>query len=85
MPTRTEYSERLKPLLSEGFGLMTAAREEVFPVDDLAATLGAILEELERQHLGAGAHVQALMAGQPSEPWTGDGELAFLLYFLHNP
>ncbi|MGR9073223.1 MAG: metallophosphoesterase [Gammaproteobacteria bacterium] len=85
MPTRTEYSERLKPLLSEGFGLMAAAREEVFSIDDLAATLGAILEELERQHLGAGAHVQTLMAGQPSEPWTGDGELAFLLYFLHNP
>jgi len=87
MPTRTEYSERILPLLSEGFGKqrLTAAAEMPFSLDDLAETLGAILEELERQHMGASTNIKALMASQTTEPWAGHGELAFLLYFLHNP
>ena len=87
MPTRKEYSERIQPLLSEGFSSqnLTAPAEERFSIDDLANTLGAILEELEQQHVGASTNVQALMASETTEPWAGDGELAFLLYFLHNP
>jgi len=87
MPTREEYRARIHPLLTRGFEtrLAAAAFRESFSIDELAGTLGGILEELERQHLGASAHIQALIAAQPSEPWTGHGELAFLLYFLHNP
>lgn len=87
MPTREEYRSRIAPLLSEGFSaqLLGAAPGEPFSINELAGTLGEILEELERQHLGAHANIQALMASQPTEPWEGHGELAFLLYFLHNP
>jgi len=88
MPTRTEYSARIQPLLSEGFSrqrLTTTAEEAGFSIDELADSLGGILEELEQQHLGASAHIQALMAARESPPWTGDGELAFLLYYLHHP
>ncbi len=87
MPTRQEYNARLLPLLSEGFRpqLLAAAPGAVFSIEDLAGTLGGILEELERQHVGASTHVQALLAQQPTAPWDGHGELAFMLYFLHNP
>ncbi len=71
MPTREEYSERIRPLLTEGFRsemLTASADEEAFSLGDLAGTLGAILEELERQHLGASANVRSLMASQTSEP-----------------
>lgn len=87
MPTREEYSARLLPRLAEGFRphLVGAARGRVLSVAGLAATLGGILEELERQHLGASAHVQAVMGGQPTQPWEGHGNLAFLLYYLHKP
>ncbi len=87
MPTHTEYSEKIQPLLSEGFSkqMLATAGEETFSIDDLADKLGAILEELEKQHAGASTHVQAMMASQTTESWDGDGELAFLLYFLHNP
>ena len=91
MPTREEYRERLQPLLTEGRNLLSATSEEEAPIDNLADVLGGILEELEQQHLGASAHIQALQAAEiteptePVPPWTGDGELAFLLYFLHNP
>jgi hypothetical protein len=64
---------------------LAAAPGQVFSVEGLAGTLGGILEELERQHLGASSHVQAVMAGQPTEPWDGHGALSFLLYYLHNP
>lgn len=87
MSTRKEYSDKIKPLLSESLSehLLAAAAKEIFSLDDLSNRLGAILEELERQHLGASTHVKSLMASEPGEPWSGDGELAFLLYFLHNP
>ncbi|MCP4269873.1 MAG: hypothetical protein GY777_30590 [Candidatus Brocadiaceae bacterium] len=87
MSTREEYSARLQPLLSEGLKtqLLTSTPEEPFSVDELAGTLGGILEELEHQHLGASQNIQALMALQPTKPWHGDGELAFMLYYLHNP
>jgi hypothetical protein len=87
MPTRQDYAARLLPLLTEGLGphLLSAAPGEVFSIAELADTLGGILEELERQHLGASSHIRALMAEQPTEPWDGHGGLAFLLYYLHNP
>jgi len=87
MATQQEYSERLLPLLSEGLEphVLSASPEQVFSIEALAGTLGEILEELEKQHIGASAHVQALVDEQPIEPWDGHGELAFLLYFLHNP
>ena len=88
MPSQADYRERLLPMLTEGFGprLLAAAPDQTFSIEALADKLGGILEELERQHLGASAHIQALMAGeQPPEPWDGHGELAFVLYYLHNP
>ncbi len=87
MPTRQEYSARLLPLLSEGFRsqLLTTPSEAAFSIDELADTLGGILEELERQHYGAVTHVLALRDERPTEPWEGHGELAFLLYYLQNP
>lgn len=87
MPTRQEYSARLLPLLREGFRLhpLLPAPDRVFSIEELADHLGGILEELERQHLGASSHIQALLAERPTEPWDGHGELAFLLYYLHHP
>lgn len=87
MPTQKEYSERIRPLLYEALHdqLQATPAEEPFSLDSLSDTLGTILEEIERQNFGASANIQALMASEESEPWTGDGELAFLLYFLHNP
>lgn len=87
MATREEYSARIKPLLSGRLEthLLAAVPREVFSIDGLADTLGGILEELERQHFGASTHMKALMASEAAEPWAGDGELAFLLYYLHNP
>ncbi len=87
MPTQQEYSAKLLPLLSEGFRpqLLTAPSEAAFSIDELADTLGGILEELERQHFGAVSNVLALQAEKPAAPWEGHGELAFLLYYLHNP
>lgn len=87
MPTREEYKTLIYPLLSSGIEtqLTASAFREPFSISKLADTLGGILEELERQHLGASSHIQALIAAQPTEPWAGHGELAFLLYFLHNP
>ena len=87
MPTRQEYSGRLLPMLSEGFRTesLSADSGEDYSVEELAGTLGGILEELERQHMGASSHIQGLLAEQSPEPWDGHGELAFLQYFLHNP
>lgn len=89
MPTRDEYRARLIPRLQEGLAPLpqdgVAAATEGFSVETLADELGGILEELERQHRGASAHVQALAAGQQVEPWDGHGELAFVLYYLHHP
>ena len=87
MPTRQEYRDRLLPVLSEGLRLqlLSAAPGEDFSIDELAGTLGGILEELEQQHVGASSNVQALLAEEPTELWDGHGELAFLLYYLHNP
>ncbi len=87
MSTKQEYSARLQPRLSEGLGdqLLSDPSGEGFSIEGLAGTLGGILEELERQHVGASTHVQSLLTEQPMEPWDGHGELAFLLYFLHNP
>ena len=83
MPTRQEYSARLLPVLSEGLRpqLLSSAPGEDFSIEEMAGTLGGILEELERQHVGASSHIQALLDEQPTEPWDGHGELAFLLYF----
>ncbi len=90
MATQAEYSTQLRPLLSEGFqkmqpppGEMALAAE--FSVDDLSDKLGGILAELERQHRGASTHIQSLLAREAVEPWEGEGELAFVLYYLHNP
>lgn len=91
MATKAEYSMRLRPMLEEGFRTLQAAPGEgrmfaaEFSVDELADTLAGILEELERQHMGASGHVNALLAKQRTEPWDGEGELAFLLYYLHYP
>lgn len=86
MPTREEYKVLIYPLLSRGIEtqLTASAFREPFSVDELADTLGGILEELEHQHLGASTHIRALITEQPTAPWAGHGELAFLLYFLHN-
>ena len=87
MPTKQEYSARLLPVLSEGFRAesLSAVPVDDFSVEELAGTLGGILEELERQHVGASSHMQGLLSEQPTKPWDGHGELAFLLYYLHNP
>lgn len=87
MATREEYCERLLPRLTEGFKphLLAAASGQTFSIEEFARKLGGKLEMLERQHLGASVHIQALMTGQASEPWDGRGEIAFVLYYLHNP
>lgn len=86
MPTRQEYSKRLLPLLTEGFTpqLLTTS-SATFSIEELADIIGGILEKLEQQHLGAASNIQALLAERSTEPWEGHGELAFLLYYLHNP
>ena len=88
MPTREAYRDRLHPLLTQGLEpgqLEAPAGQTPVTIDDLADRLGGVLEELERQHMGAHAHLTALLAQEPAEPWEGDGELAFMLYYLHNP
>jgi hypothetical protein len=87
MATKDQYTNNLLPLLKAGFPdvLDRAIDDEAFSIDDLAGKLGGILEELERQHMGAVRTLQALQASQTPKPWDGDGELAFLLYYLHYP
>lgn len=86
MPTQHEYHTRLLPLLSDRLSLpLFTAKDDSFSIDDLAHRLAGILEELERQHLGASTHIKALVAEEAVKPWDGHGELAFLLYYLHNP
>ena len=86
MPTQQEYSERLLALLSERLipFLRDIDPEAVFSLEEFSDKLGGILEELESQHTGASTHVQSLVSGQVIEPWDGHGELAFVLYYLHN-
>jgi hypothetical protein len=87
MATQEEYSQRIQALLSDTAYIhqLPENDSESLSIPELSSHLGAILEEVEQQHLGAVANVQALMASEDSELWEGDGELAFLLYFLHNP
>jgi hypothetical protein len=90
MATQQEYSDKLHTLLSSGFEKLPSFIEKIeevaeFSVAELSGKLGGILAELERQHMGASAHLNALQAQQPTEAWDGHGELAFLLYHLHNP
>ena len=85
MPTREEYSEKIRVLLFEQADLLVFRGDQISSINTLADNLGRILEELEKQHLSASQHIIALMESQSSEPWEGDGELAFLLYYLHYP
>lgn len=90
MATQEEYSAKLHALLSSGFENLPSFLDKIegvaeFSVAELSGKLGGILAELERQHVGASAHLNALQAQQPGEDWAGHGELAFLLYHLHNP
>lgn len=87
MPTREAYRSRLQPLLTAGLAptLQAAADDGGFSIPVLAGQLAGILVELEHQHAGASAQLQALAAGRPGGDWGGHGELGFLLYYLHNP
>lgn len=90
MPTRAEYQALLLPVLTQRLAplasaSLTAAPASVFSVAKLTAEISGILELIEREHVGASAHVRGLLAGQRPPPWDGHGELAFLLYHLHHP
>lgn len=87
MPSQQEYRANIYPLLSDGLSnhLSNQPDNDTFAIDALADHLGGVLEEIEKQHMGAVANLNALVASEESEPWEGDGELSFLLYFLHYP
>lgn len=89
MPNKQQYKGRILPLLSDGMGreLFMSNTEDDFSVEDLSDYIGTLLEELEIQHYGASQDLRSLMAEQVDDnaPWEGDGEVAFLLYFLHYP
>lgn len=88
MATAGEYSETIEREL-EAFFTRDMLRDPVtaseFSLADLAHSLSGKLETLVTEHRKAHRHLTALMAEEQPEGTGGDGELAFLLYFLHHP
>lgn len=89
MANKQQYKNRIHPLLTQGMGqeLLMSSAQDGFSVEALSDYISGLLEELEYQHHGASSHLRALLTphAEGIEPWEGDGEVAFLLYFLHYP